>query len=303
MPGIENRGSLPRALWPGVKRWVGLEYDRYPLIAEQIFDMQSSDMAFEEDVAANGLSLAQIKSEGGPTPYDSISQGYTYRYTHASYALGFIVTREEFDDNKYRKVAAFRSAALARSFKTSKEIVAHNVLNNAFSGSYNQADGVPLISSSHPTPSGNQSNTGTVSADFSETAVEDMLKVMLQAKDSVGIPIRLRATQLIVSTDSVFDANRLTRSALRVGTANNDTNAVRDMGWLPGEPLYSPYLTDSDAWFLKTDIYAGLTGYNRTPFEIRRENDFDTLNLKVAGFERYSFGCTDWRGIWGNPGA
>lgn len=300
---IETRGSLPRALWPGVKSWFGTEYADYPRFAERMFNMDTSSMAFEDDVEIVGMGMAHVKSEGNSTDYESITQGYTSRYTHVSYGLGFIVTREEFDDNQYNKVARARSRALARAFRHAKETVSANVLNNAFSGSYLGGDGVALLSNAHPTRAGNQSNILAVAADFSEASVEDLFKLMMQAKDSSGMPIPMRATKLIVGTDNAFEVERLFKSVGRVGTADNDTNALRSMGVLPSEIIVNPYLTDSDAWFIVTDVQDGLKGYTRTALEIRRDNDFDTLNLKVAGFERYSFGWSDWRGLYGTAGA
>lgn len=302
--GIETRSNLPRALWPGIRTWFGQDYRDHPLFVDRMFDIRTSDMAFEEDVELTGYGLAAVKNEGGPISYDAMKQGYTARYTHVSYALGFIVTREEFDDNVYRKVAAKRSRALSRSFRVSKEIVGANVLNNGFTGGvYVGGDGVALFSNAHPTRAGNQSNLLAVAADFSEASVEDMVKLMAQAKDSTGLPIAVRPRKLIVGTDNMFEVERLLKSVQRVGTADNDTNAIRSLGLFDGEPIVNPYLTDPDAWFITTDVSDGLIGYQRTPLEIRRDNDFDTLNLKVAGFERYSFGWTDWRGSYGTPGA
>lgn len=299
--GIETRSNLPRALWPGIKTWFGQDYRDHPLFADKMFDTRSSDMAFEEDVELTGYGLVAVKSEGGSISYDAMKQGYTSRYTHVSYALGFIVTREEFDDNVYRKVAAKRSRALSRSFRVSREIVAANVLNNGASVTGN-ADGVALFSTAHPTRAGNQANKMTTDADFSEAAVEDMVKLMAQAKDSTGLPIAIRPKRIIAGTDYMFEIERLMKSVSRVGTADNDINAIRSMGLFSGEPIINPYLTDSDAWFITTDVTDGLIGYNRTALEIRRDNDFDTLNLKVAGFERYSYGYTDWRGVYGSFG-
>jgi hypothetical protein len=299
--GIETRSNLPRALWPGVKTWFGQDYNDHPQFVDKMFDIRSSDMAFEEDVELTGFGLIATKNEGGPISYDAMKQGYTSRYTHVSYALGFIVTREEFDDNVYRKVGAQRSRALSRSFRVSREIIGANVLNNGFTASGN-ADGVALFSTAHPTPAGTQSNRLATDADFSESAVEDMVKLMAQAKDSSGLPIAITPRRIIAGTDYMFEVERLMKSVSRVGTADNDINALRSMGLFTGEPIINPYLTDSDAWFVTTDAQDGLIGYNRTPLEIRRDNDFDTLNLKVAGFTRYSFGYTDWRGVYGTPG-
>ncbi len=298
----EVRGNLPRALWPGVKTWFGSSYKDQPRFAEKMFDMRSSDMAFEDDIELVGMAMAQVKSEGGSTAYDSIKQGYTARYTHTSYSLGYIVTREEFDDNQYAKVAEARSKFLAKSFRTARETVAASILNNATTAS-GLADGVALLSTAHPTASGNQANRAAADADFSEAAVEDMVKIMARAKDSIGNPIVVTGRRLVGGPDYMFDFERLLNTVQRIGTADNDINAIRSMGLFPEAPIVNPYLTDTDAWFILTNVENGLVGYNRTPMEIRRDNDFDTLNMKVAGFERYSFGYSDWRGVYGSPGA
>lgn len=299
---IETRGSLPRALWPGIDAWFGTEYRDYPKLAEQMFEMSTSDMAFEDDVEIIGMGMAHVKTEGNGTDYDSITQGYTSRYTHVSYGLGFIVTREEFDDNQYAKVGRARARALARAFRQARETVGANIFNNAFAGGPVGGDGVVLFSASHPTRSGLQSNLLATPADFSEAGLEDAYKLMAAMKDSSGMPIMPKARALIYSTDNMFEVERIYASTLRVGTADNDVNALKAMSILPDKRVMNPYLTDADAWFLATDVPDGLKGFDRTAMEIRRDSDFDTLNLKAAGFERYVFGWSDWRGAVGTPG-
>lgn len=302
MPGIETRSNLPRALWPGVKRWTGIEYREHPKFYDKIFDMQGSDQAFEEDVELSGFGLAHVKPEGEALKYDGLSQGPTSRYVHVAYALGFIVTREAFADNRYERVAQFRSKALARSFIATKETVAANVLNRGFNGSYLGGDGQPLLSNAHPTRAGNQSNILPVAADFSETAVEDLVKLMAAAKGPTGLPIVVTPRRLVVGTDYLFEVERLSKSVQRVGTPNNDVNALRSMGFFDQGPIMNPYLSDADAWFVLTNV-DGLTGYNREAYDVERDNDFDTKNLKVSGYERYSFGWSDFRAAYGSPGA
>lgn len=300
---VETRGTLPKALWPGVRAWWGMEYAKHPEECKMVFDMMTSEKAFEEDVELTGMGLAAIKSEGASSAYDNIGQGPTTRFTNVTYSLGFIVTEEEFDDNQYEKVARGRTTSLAFSFRTTKEVVGANVFNRAFNTSYLGGDGVTMINTAHPTKSGTQANRPTVATDLSELAVEDMLKIIMRAENSVGHPIALKASQLIVPPELAFDAERIVKSTLQSGTANNDTNAMRSMGVFEKDPMVWHYLTDEDAWFIKTNAPEGLKLYQRKNRVIRRENEFDTDNLKVKGVERYTFGWSDWRSVYGSPGA
>jgi hypothetical protein len=300
----ETRGTLPKALWPGVKAWWGQDYAKHPEECRQVYDVQSSTMAFEEDVELSGMGLATVKSEGGSSVYDNMRQGPTTRYTHATYSLGFKVTEEEFDDNQYQKVARARTQALAFSFRTTKEIVGANVFNRAFDGGYLGGDGVSMISESHPVMGGGvQANRMAAAADLSEAALEDVLKLISKAENGVGQPIALKAKKLIVHPDEMFNAIRITKSELRSGTANNDINAMAYIGAFEEGPMTWHYLTDPDAWFVSTNVPDGLKMYQRKNRVIRRETDFDTDNLKVKGVERYSFGWSDWRAVFGSPGA
>lgn len=300
----ETRGTLPKALWPGVKAWWGQDYKKHPEECMQAFENETSDMAFEEDVELTGMGLAQIKDEGAASTYDNMRQGPTTRYTHATLSLGFIVTEEEFDDNKYAKVAKARTQSLAFSFRTTKEIIGANVYNRAFNSAYVGGDGVSMINTAHPTADGGtQSNELPIAADISEAAVEDMLVIISQAENSVGHPIAIQPKRLIVPPTLMFDATRIVRSTLQSGTENNDINALREMGMFSQDPMVYHYLTDPDAWFISTNVPNGLKMYQRKKRVIRRENEFDTDNLKVKGVERYSFGHTDWRGIYGTAGA
>jgi hypothetical protein len=268
-----------------------------------VFDTLTSEKAFEEDVELTGMGLAAIKSEGASSAYDNIGQGPTTRFTNVTYSLGYIVTEEEFDDNQYEKVAKGRTTSLAFSFRTTKEVVGANIFNRAFTSGYVGGDGVVMISTAHPTKSGTQANRPTVATDLSELAVEDMLKIIMRAENSVGHPIALKAQQLIVPPELAFDAERIVKSTLQSGTGNNDTNAMRSMGIFEKDPMVYHYLTDEDAWFIKTNVPEGLKMYQRKNRVIRRENEFDTDNLKVKGVERYTFGWSDWRSVYGSPGA
>ena len=299
----ENRGTLPKSLWPGVKAWWGADYKDYPEICRQIFEMRTSKMAFEEDVQITSMSAAPVKDEGGSTSYDNIGQGYTTRYTHVAYSNGFIVTREQFADNQYAKVARARTKALSKSFRVTKETVAANILNRATNGSYTGADGVTLLNTAHPEKVGTFSNRLAVAADLSESSLEDLMILIMTATDSVGDPIMIKPKRLIIPPQLAFEATRITKSVLQSGTANNDTNAMREMGLLQEDPIIWNYLTDPDAFFVQTDAPEGMIGYQREAREIKREGDFDTDNLKVKGYERYSFGYTDPRCLYGSPGA
>lgn len=301
---VETRGTLPKALWPGVKAWWGMEYSKHPEECTKVFTKDTSDKAHEEDVELAGLGLATVKTEGGSSAYDNMRQGPTSRYTHLTYSLGYIVTEEEFDDNVYEKVARARTQALAFSCRTTKEVVGANVLNRAGTAGFTGGDGVVLLSTAHPTMNGStQANRMSAHADMSEAAIEDMLKLIMKAQNTMGHPIAIRPQRLIVSPDGAFEATRIVKSVLQSGSANNDTNAMREMGIFREDPMIYHYLTDADAWFITTDVPNGLKMYSRKERSIRRDSDFDTDNLKVKAVERYSFGWTDWRGVYGSIGS
>lgn len=300
----ENRGTLPKALWPGVKAWWGQDYEKHPELWAMIFSKDSSEKNHEEDVELAGMGLATTKTEGASSSYDNLRQGPVTNYNHVTYSLGFIVTEEEFDDNQYEKVARARTQALSFSFRNTKEVVAHNILNRAGTSGYNGGDGVTLLSTAHPQMDGStRANRMTAHADLSEAAIEDMLKLMLNAENSMGHPIVLRAKRLVVAPDNAFEATRIVKSTLQSGNGNNDINAMREMGVFMEDPMVTPFLTDADSWFIPTNVPDGLKMYQRKNRVIRRESDFDTDNLKVKGIERYSFGWSDWRGVYGSTGA
>lgn len=299
----ETRGTLPKALWPGVKAWWGQDYKKHPEECKMVFDVETSDKAWEEDVELTGMGLASVKNEGSSSTYDNLGQGPTTRYQHVTYSLGFIVTEEEFDDNQYEKVARARTQSLGFSFRTTKETVGANVFNRAFNSSYTGGDGKEMIATDHPTKDGTQANELATAADISEVAVEDMLKLLMRAENSAGHPIALKAERLIVPPELAFDAERIVKSVLQSGTANNDINAMKSMGVFAKDPMVWHYLTDDDAWFITTNAPNGLKLYQRKNRVIRRDSEFDTDNLKVKGIERYSFGWSDWRAVYGSPGA
>ena len=296
-----TRSTHPAALWPGVRKFVMDEYTKHPTIYDQIFTMLSSDRAYEEDVALEGFGLVPVKAEGESVVYDTAAQGLTTRYVHVARALGYIITREMLDDNQYKSRSMKFGRALSRSFRVTKEMVAANILNRAFNASYPGADGKELIATDHPTTGGLSSNELTVAADLSEASLEDLISQVRAAKDSRGFPVAIRPRALVVPTGLWADSQRLVSSSLQPGNANNDVNVLK--GIFPGGIIENPYLTDPDAWFIMSDVADGLIGFDRTPYEFTQDNDFDTSNAKAKGYERYAFGWTDWRGIWGSAGA
>ncbi len=300
---VITTGAHPKALWPGVHKFVMGQYETHPVEYSQVFDMEDSKMAYEEDVETTGFGLAQVKAEGAGAAYEGQSQGFIKRYTHVAYSKGYIVTREEMDDNLYKSRSFKRGAQLAFSFRTTKEIVAANILNRAFNSSYVGGDGKELLATDHPSLAGTWSNELAVSADLSEASLETLLTQIMEATNSKGLKIAIRGEKLVVPPALAFTAERIMKSTLQNDTANNAVNAIRSMGLLPGGVVVNHYLTDNDAWFVKTSVMDGMRGFNRTPFEFTQDNDFDTSNAKAKGYERYSFGWTDPRGLYGSPGA
>lgn len=301
---VITRGAHPAAQWPGVRKFTLAQYSKHPMEYAKIFDMQTSGKAYEEDVETSGFGLAQVKAEGAPTQYDFHAQGFTKRYTHVAYSLGYVVTKEEIDDNQYESYAFKRSKHLALSFRTTKEIVAANILNRGFDPAYAGGDGQALFSAAHPVIDGGaQSNLLPVAADLSEASIEAMLIQIEQARNSRGHPVAVRGQKLVIAPSEVFNAERIIKSNLRSGTDFNDVNAMKSMGMLPGGICVNHYLTDPDAWFITTDAPDGLIGFDRQKFSFTKDNDFDTDNAKAKGYERYVFGWTDFRGAYGSPGA
>lgn len=303
MAGVITTGNHPKALWPGIHAWWGRKYDEHPEEYSQIFDVTSSDKNYEEDVEATGFGLAPIKSQGGAVQYDSETQGATKRYVHVVYGLGYIVTREELEDNKYEVVSKQRSQALAFSVRQTEETVCANVLNRAFNSSYTGADAKEMIATDHPTINGTQSNKLAVAADLSEASIEDLCIQIGTALNSRGHKIKLMPQALIIPPNEMFNATRILKSTLQSGTGNNDVNAIRTMGLLPKGVVVNHYLTDTDAWFIKTNAPNGLRRFNRRPTEFKQDNDFDTENAKAKSTLRFSVGWTDWRAIYGSAGA
>ena len=300
---VTSTGNHPAALWPGVEAMFGRSYNEHAMECTQIFTVKGSKKAYEEVVRVTGTGLAPVKAEGDSTSYTDTSQADTTRYTNVAYSLGTIVTREAIADNLYEDVGKANAEALGFSMRTTKEVVSANVLNRGFNASYVGGDGKELFATDHPSAVGNQSNELAVAADFSEASLEDMLTNIMEAKNYEGLQIAIRGERLIVPPSLAFDAERVLKSTLRSGSDFNDVNAVRSMGLLPQGYIVNHYLTDSDAWFIKTDVPNGLTMFKRQGIEFTRDNDFDTGNAKAKAYERYAVGWSDWLGCFGTPGA
>lgn len=302
--GIINTGSHPKALWPGVFSMFGMAYDQHPEEWRDLVDVQTSDKTREEMVQNNGFGLAAIKDEAASIGYDTTSQGGTATARHIVYGLGYIVTREEIEDNLYEKLATGRAKALKISMVETKENVVANILNRGFDTNYTGgADAKPLFSASHTTTAGNQSNLMATPADLSEASLEDMIIQVMGAQNDRGLKIKLMPQTLHVPRQLVFEATRILKSVLQNDTANNAVNALKLMGSLPGGVKPNHYLTDPDAWFVKTNVTDGLTLFQRRALEFTKDNDFATENALAKATERYSLQWGDWRDYYGSAGA
>lgn len=295
-------GNHPKSLWPGVKAFFGKTYREKPMVCTMVFDSMTSDKAYEEVVEETGFGLAPQKAEGASVSYDTDAQGYTTRFTNVTYGLGAIVTREAIEDNQYENVASRKASKLARSMRQTKENVHANVLNRAFTAAYAGGDGKELLATDHPSYVGNQQNELTVSADLSEASLEDVLILIRLATDSRGLRIQLEGQKLIVPPQLAFEATRILSSANQSGTANNDINAMKALGLLPGGVVVWDYLSDTDAFFVKTDAPEGLMTFQRRALALTQDNDFDTENARMKATERFVAGWGDWRGLYGSPG-
>ena len=302
MAGVISTGNHPKALWPGIKAWWGRVYDEHKVEYTDLFDMDTSRQNYEEDVQVTGFGLAPVKPQGMGVEYDSETQGYVKRYTHVVYALGYIVTREELEDNLYVVVSMRRAQALAFSMRQTKENIAAQIYNRAFT-SGTGGDGSYLCVSDHGSKSGSQSNLLTAASDLNEAAIEDMIIQIMGATNDRGLKISLMPKSLHVHRSDWFEANRILKSVLQNDTPNNALNVLKSTNALPGGIKVNHYFSDSDAWFIRTNAPRGMIGYQRRPIEFTQDNDFDTENAKAKNTERYVFGWTDWRGVWGTPGA
>lgn len=298
-----NSASFAKALWPGVNAWYGKAYAEYPVEYTRLFDTNKSDRAYEEDVGVTSFGLAVQKGEGAPITYDSERQAFITRYSHVVYALGFIVTREAFDDDQYDVVGQRKAQGLAFSMRQTKEIVAANVYNRAFNSSYTGGDGVSMINSAHPNfVGGTWSNQIGTASDLSEAALEQAVIDIGGFTNDRGLLIAVRPKSLIIPRQLAFEAKRILGTDGRVGTDNNDINALKAMGLIP-EVVTNHFLTDTDAWFIRTNVPNGLKYFERRADSFDMDNDFDTENAKFKAIARYSFGWTDPRAIYASAGA
>ncbi len=297
-----NRSQLAKELEPGLNALFGMEYARYEAEHAEIFDTESSDRAFEEEVLISGFGNAEVKAEGTGVRFDNASEGYTSRYTHETVALAFALTEEAVEDNLYDRLGARYTKALARSMANTKQIKAAAVLNNAFSTT--GGDGSTLIATDHALSGGGTlANRATTMADLNETSLEDALINISTFTDDRGLNIALRGMKLIVPPQLQFVADRLLQSPGRVGTSDNDVNAIRNTGMLPDGYVVNHYLTDTDAFFIKTDCPDGFKHFERSPMSTALEGDFDTGNMRYKARERYSFGYSNFRAVYGSQGA
>jgi len=298
-----SRSQLVKELEPGLNALFGLEYKNYANEHAQIFDTENSDRAFEEEVMLSGFGNAGVKPEGSSVNYDAATETFTARYTHETLALAFSITEEAIEDNLYDRLASRYTKALARSMANAKQVKAANVLNRAFNSSYTGGDGLELFSTAHVIVSGTEQNELSTAADLNETSLEQAMIDIAALTDERGLKIAAQGRKMIVPSALQFTAERLLKSVGRVGTADNDINAVVSMGMVPQGYVVNHYLTDTDAWFIKTDVPNGMKHFVRAPIKTAMEGDFDTGNVRYKARERYSFGWSDWRGIFGSPGA
>jgi hypothetical protein len=297
-----SRGQLVKELEPGLNALFGLEYKRYENQHAEIYTTESSDRAFEEEVMLSGFAQAQTKAEGSGVSFDNAQETFTARYTHETVALAFAITEEAIEDNLYDRLASRYTKALARSMANTKQVKAVNPLINGF-GTFTSGDGVSLFNTSHPTISGTVSNTLATAADLNETSLEQSLIDIAAMTDERGLKIAARGVKMIIPSELQFTAERLMKSQGRVGTADNDINAIASMGMVPQGYRVNNFLTDPDAFYIITDVPNGMKYFDRAAIKTAMEGDFDTGNVRYKARERYSFGVSDYRGIFASPGA
>ena len=299
-----SRSQLVKELEPGLNALFGLEYNKYENEHAEIFQSEASDRAFEEEVMLSGFGSAPVKQEGANVTFDQATESFTARYTHETIAMAFAITEEAIEDNLYDRLAARYTRALARSMANTKQVKAANILNNAFDPNFTGGDGKPLCDLEHPLANGGVlKNELTTAADLSETSLEQSMIDIAAFIDERGLKIALQGVKLIIPKELQFTAERILKSPQRVGTADNDINAMASMGMIPQGYRVNHYLTDIDAFFIMTDAPNGLKQFVRSPIKTAIEGDFDTGNVRFKARERYSFGFSDPRGIFGSPGA
>ena len=298
-----SRAQLLKELLPGLNALFGLEYKQYGEEHKEIFEQETSERSFEEEVKLSGFAAAPVKNEGSAIAYDNAQEAYTARYNHETIAMGFSITEEAMEDNLYDSLSARYTKALARAMAYTKQVKGANILNRAFDTDYTFGDGVVLCSTAHPLVSGGtNSNRPTTASDLNETSLEAAIIQISNWTDERGLLVAGKPKKLVIPPDLMFIAQRLLKSEGRVGTADNDINAVRSLGVVPGGFSVNHYLNDTNAWFITTDIPNGLKYFVRTPMSTSMDGDFDTGNARYKARERYSFGVSDALGIFGSPG-
>ena len=299
-----SRAQLLKELLPGLNALFGLEYARYGEEHKEIYETETSERSFEEETKLSGFSAAPVKNEGSAIAYDNAQEAWTARYNHETIALGFSITEEAVEDNLYDSLSARYTKGLARAMSYTKQVKAASVLNNGFSSSYAGGDGVALFATNHPLVSGGtNSNTPTTPADLNETSLENAVIQIAAWTDERGLLIAARPRKLIIPSALQFVATRLLETSLRVGTNDNDINALKNNGSIPEGYTINHFLTDTNAWFLTTDVPNGMKHFVRTPLSTSMDGDFDTGNVRYKARERYSFGWSDPLGMFGSPGA
>ena len=300
-----SRSQLVKELEPGLNALFGLEYKQYENQHEQIYTKETSDRAFEEEVMLSGFAQAQVKPEGSGVTFDNAQETFTARYTHETVALAFSITEEAIEDNLYDRLASRYTKALARSMANTKQVKAVAPLINGLptNDAFDSGDGVSLFNTSHPTIAGIVANTLATQADLNETSLEQSLIDIAAMTDERGLKIAAKGVKMIIPSELQFTAERLMKSAQRVGTADNDVNAIRSMGMIPQGYVVNNFLTDPDAFYIITDVPNGMKYFERSPINTKMEGDFETGNMKYKARERYSFGVSDFRGIFGVEGA
>ena len=299
-----SRAQLLKELLPGLNALFGLEYARYGEEHKEIYETETSERSFEEETKLSGFSAAPVKGEGSAIAYDNAQEAWTTRYNHETIALGFSITEEAIEDNLYDSLSARYTKGLARAMAYTKQVKAAAVINNGFSTAYAGGDGVALFSTAHPLVNGGtNSNTPTTQVDLNETSLEAAVIQIAAWTDERGLLIAAKPAKLIVPPNLMFVAKRLLDTELRVGTTDNDINAIKQMGAIPGGYTVNHFLTDTNGWYLTTDVPNGLKHFVRSPLAQSMDGDFDTGNVRYKSRERYSFGWSDPLGIWGSSGS
>jgi hypothetical protein len=299
-----SRAQLLKELLPGLNALFGMEYKRYGEEHKEIYETETSERSFEEETKLAGFGAAPVKNEGSAIAYDNAQEAWTARFTHETVAMGFSLTEEAVEDNLYDSLSARYTKALARGMAYTKQVKAAAILNNGFNSAYTYGDGKPLFATDHPLVSGGtNSNRPTVGADLNETSLEAAVIQIAAWTDERGLLIAAKPKKLIIPPSLMFVATRLLQTEQRVGTTDNDINALKSNGSIPGGYTVNHWLTDANGWFISTDVPNGLKHFVRTPLSTSSDGDFDTGNMRFKARERYSFGVADPLGAWGSPGA